>query len=207
MRQDYTAPPAPKCLIQNVFLPNELSYQDAWQQPFLLTIAYAQGLKYWVEKLNLPENPDFHPLVKSVIELRERVKEHIVFTDWDVFQDLEGVNLEAMGHWPQSSLSGLGRVEPPWDNQPGEQNAHLIEAATQTTCPVMSDIKLTGCITPLDRTEEENQYVLVITISIRQLDFGTADDDLGESVTASPRRDVYWNPCMAALFGANEKGL
>ena len=26
--QDYTAPPAPKCLTCNVFLPDELSYQD-----------------------------------------------------------------------------------------------------------------------------------------------------------------------------------
>ena len=68
--QDYTAPPAPKCLIQNVFLPDELSYQDVQQWPFLLTVAYAQGLQYWVEKLNLSENPDFCPLARSVIELR-----------------------------------------------------------------------------------------------------------------------------------------
>ena len=33
--------PAPKCLTQNVFLPDELSYQDVQQQPFLLTVAYA----------------------------------------------------------------------------------------------------------------------------------------------------------------------
>ena len=72
--QDYTAPPAPKCLTWNVFLPNELSYQDVWQQPFLLTIPYAQGLQYWVEKLHPPENPDFHPLARSVIELKEREK-------------------------------------------------------------------------------------------------------------------------------------
>ena len=39
--QDYTTPPAPKCLTQNVFLPDVLSYQDVQQQPFLLTVAYA----------------------------------------------------------------------------------------------------------------------------------------------------------------------
>ena len=33
--QGYTAPPAPRCLTQNVFLPDELSYQDMQQQPFL----------------------------------------------------------------------------------------------------------------------------------------------------------------------------
>ena len=39
--QGYNVPPAPKCLTQNVFLPDELSYQDMQQQPFLLTVAYA----------------------------------------------------------------------------------------------------------------------------------------------------------------------
>ena len=34
--QGYTAPPAPKCLTWNVFLPDELSYQDVQQQPFSL---------------------------------------------------------------------------------------------------------------------------------------------------------------------------
>ena len=34
-RHDYTVPPAPKCLTQNVFLLDELSYQDVQQQPFL----------------------------------------------------------------------------------------------------------------------------------------------------------------------------
>ena len=91
-------------------------------------------------------------------------------------------------------------MEPPLDDQPGEQNAHFMEAATQTASPVMSDVKLTGHIAPLDRMEEENWYVLVITISIRQLDLGTTDDDLGESVTASPGRHAYQNPHMAAVF-------
>ena len=43
--QDYTTSPAPKCLTWNVFLPDELSYQDVQQQPFLLTVAYGQGLQ------------------------------------------------------------------------------------------------------------------------------------------------------------------
>ena len=72
--QDYTTPPAPKCLTQNVFFPDQLSYQDVWWQPFFLTVAYARGLQYWAEELNLPENPDFHPLARSVIKLREMVK-------------------------------------------------------------------------------------------------------------------------------------
>ena len=76
--------PAPKFFTQNMFIPDEISCQDVWQQPFLLTVAYARGLQYWAEKLNLPESPDLHPLAGSVIELREKVKEHIVFTKWDI---------------------------------------------------------------------------------------------------------------------------
>ena len=86
--QGYTALPAPKCLTQSVFLPDELSYQDMGQQPFLLTVAYAQGLQYWAERLNLPVDPDFHPLARSVLELRERVKEHVIFSKQDIIQGL-----------------------------------------------------------------------------------------------------------------------
>ena len=60
---------APKCLTWNMFLLDELSYQDVQQQPFLLTVAYAQGLQYWAEKLNLPEDPDFCHLARSVIRV------------------------------------------------------------------------------------------------------------------------------------------
>ena len=49
--QGYTVPPAPWCLTRYVFLPNNLSYQDVPQQPFLLTVAYAQGLQYWARDL------------------------------------------------------------------------------------------------------------------------------------------------------------
>ena len=98
--QDYTMPPAPKCLTWNAFLPDELSYQDVWQQPFLLTVTHAWGLQYWAEKLNLPESPDFCPLVGSVIELREMVKEHVMFTNWDLFWGLGRVNPGATSQWP-----------------------------------------------------------------------------------------------------------
>ena len=64
----------------------------------------------------------------------------------------------------------------------------------------MSDVERTGHMTPPDRMEEENWYVLVITASIRQLNLGTANDDLRESVTAAPGRDAYQNPCMVAVF-------
>ena len=38
LEQKYTAPPAPKCLNRNAFLPDELAYQDVRQQPILLMV-------------------------------------------------------------------------------------------------------------------------------------------------------------------------
>ena len=53
--QEYTMPPAPKCLSRNTFLLDELSYQDVWQQLTLLMVTYARGLQYWVENLTCQE--------------------------------------------------------------------------------------------------------------------------------------------------------
>ena len=203
--QDYTALPAPKCLTQNMFLPDELCYQDMQQQHFLLTVAYAQGLQYWVEKLNLPENPYFHPLVRGVINLRKRVKEHVGLTKWDVILGLGRVNLGATSQWLQTSSTSFRRMDPPLSPRPTpvgdqlvEQNTSFMEATTQTASPAMSGVELTRPITSPDRTEEENQYVLVITTLIRQLNLETTGVDLGESVTASPGRGALENPCIAA---------
>ena len=71
LEKEYTMPPAPKCLSRNAFLLDELSCQDICQQLTLLTVAYARGLQYWVEKLNPPRSLDLHPLAGSVVELRE----------------------------------------------------------------------------------------------------------------------------------------
>ena len=71
--QEYTVPPAPKCLTRGRFLPNDPLYQDVQWQPLLLTVAYAQVLQYWVEKVRLPIPNDYHPLAMSVVELKQHV--------------------------------------------------------------------------------------------------------------------------------------
>ena len=198
--QEYTAPPAPRCLNWNAFLPNELSYLDVHQQPLLLTITYAQGLQYWVEKLNPPENPDFCLLARSILELRERVEKHVMFTDQDIFQDIDGINLEVMSQWPQTSLPGLGRREPLLEDQLGKQNICFTKAMTQTVSLAATNLELVRCITPPDRREEENGYVLVITTSIEQLNLGTTDGSLIELEAAPPGKDTYQNQCIVAVF-------
>ena len=109
--QGYTATPARRCLIQSVLLPDKLSYQDMQQQPFLLTVAYTQGLQYWVERLNLPADLDFCPLARSVLEQKERVKEHIIFSKQDVLQGLGRIDPGTMSQWPQPTPTDIRSVE------------------------------------------------------------------------------------------------
>ena len=79
LEPEYTAPPTPRSLNRNVFLPDELSYQDVQQQLVLLMIAYARSLQYWAEKQGLLRSPDLCPLAGSVVELQEAVREHVTF--------------------------------------------------------------------------------------------------------------------------------
>ena len=160
------------------------------------------------QRLNLPEDPDFCPLVRSVIELRERVKEHVIFTKQDIIQGLGRVNPKATSQWPQTTPTGFGRVDPPLSpcvamvpstRLQVEQNASFMEVTTQTASPTMSGVELTRPIAPPDRTEE-NWYLPVMTASIRQLNLETTSVDLGETVTALPGRGAFQNPHMAAVL-------
>ena len=170
---------------------------------------------------NLPVDPDFHPLAKSVLELRERVKEHVVFTKQDVIQGLGRIDPGTTSQWPQPTPTDLGRADSPlspcvsisermytmvpstrlqMDDWPIGQDARLIEAATQTASTTMSRVELTSPISPLDQIEEEKWYVLVVTTSIRQLNLETTSVILRDTVTASPGRSAFQNPCMAAVL-------
>ena len=80
--------PSPKCLTQSRFLPNDPSYQDVQWQPLLLTMAYAQVLQYWMEKVRPPILNDYHPLAMSMLELKQHVVGYVTFNKWDVFPNL-----------------------------------------------------------------------------------------------------------------------
>ena len=163
---------------------------------FLLTVAYARGLQYWVEKLNLLESPGFCPLVGSIMELREVVREHIVSTNWELLRDLGRVNLAATYQWPQPSSSR--RVVPP-----SELDNGFTEATTQSVSLAISNAEPIRCITSQDRMEEENWYLLVIMTSIRQLSLGSVGDDLRDLSAAQPGRNTFQNPCMAAVLSGS----
>ena len=146
--QQYTMPPAPKCLSRNTFIPNELSYQDVHQQLTLLMITYAWGLQYCAEKFNPPRSPDLHPLVGSIVELREAVQEHVTFSHWDVVQGLGVIHLGSISQWPQTTLFNHV-LRPPVEGQ------NFAEATTSTT-PSTAEEDMTECIPLPPRIRGEN---------------------------------------------------
>ena len=114
-------PPTPKCLSRSRFLPDNLTYQDVHWQPLLLTLAYAQVLQYWVEKVSPPTLHDYHPLVMSRAELKQQVEGHVTFSMLDIFHNLEGTvpedrskDMEAPqeGAIAQPTTAAIGGVEP-----------------------------------------------------------------------------------------------
>ena len=64
----------------------------------------------------------------------------------------------------------------------------------------MSGVKLTSPTAPLDQTEDEKQYVSVVTASIRQLNLETTSVILRDTVTTLPGRSAFQNPHMAAVL-------
>ena len=66
------------------------------------------GLQYWVEILNPPVDPDFCPLARSVLELKEMVEEHVVFSKKDIIQGLGRIDLGNMSWWPLTTPTNMG---------------------------------------------------------------------------------------------------
>ena len=93
--QDYTVPPAPKCLKRGMFLPSDPSYQDIWLKPQWMTLAYVQALQYWAEEASLPAPGEPHPLVMSVREVRWHIGKYTTFSGHDAFKGLGNALSEA----------------------------------------------------------------------------------------------------------------
>ena len=155
-------------------------------------VAYAMGLQYWAEKLNLPESPDLHPLAGSVVELRETVQEHVTFTNWHVVWGLVVIHLGSTSWWPKTTLFShiLSLLV---------EGQDFMETTTHTTSPI-ADEDIAGCTTPPSGTERENPYLLFVTASVGQLSLGPGSDNPERSTTDSHGGNTFQNPQMAAIF-------
>ena len=62
---------------------------------------------------------------------------------------------------------------------------------------------MTSPIAPPNWTEEEKQYVLVVTSSIRSLNLEMTSVVLRDTVTTSARGVAFQNPCMVAVLSGH----
>ena len=185
----YTVPLAPQSLNRSAFLLERLAYQDVRQQPALLTIAYAQCLQHWVEKHNLPRNPDFCPWVEHVRELWQTVQEYVDISYQDVMQDLEVEKPETS--YPQPKMTIFSQVLAPL---PDKQRA--VEGPP---CPVspQAENEVIWCTSPPPEIKQSDRYMLVVPSSVGQLNLGPCGDNARRSQGSE---NVFQNPQMSAVF-------
>ena len=96
--EDYTAPPAPKCIQRKMFLPDptpHLPCQDYHLKQPQRTLAYAQALQYWAKKANPPSPNEQCHLAMCVHKLRWAMKLSTTFSDCNVFEGLNCRTSEA----------------------------------------------------------------------------------------------------------------
>ena len=135
LNQEYTMPPASKCLTRSRFLPGEPTYEDIQLQLQLLTLAYAQALQYWVEKVNPPTLDNYCPLVISVVELRWQLGEHFAFSKQDVLCGLEDAIPEARSQNTEASPEDAITL-PTTTNIEGVKPQPMTTQGTDNTIPV-----------------------------------------------------------------------
>ena len=66
---------------------------------------------------------------------------------------------------------------------------------------------MTRCTTPPSGTERENQYLLVITASLGQLNLGLSGNNHKRPTTDPPEENTFWNPWMAATFSGSTRAI
>ena len=189
LEPEYTVPPAPRSLNRNAYLPDELSYQDMWQQPALLMIAYARSLQYWVEKQCLLRSQNLHPLAESVVKLWEAVKEHVTFNHRDIVWGLGVTNLESPSHEPHTTIFSCVLLSL-------NEEQEFRRATTYATSPITKR-DMAKCVTSPAGTERENPCLLFITASVAQLNLGPGGNSAGRPTTEG---NAFWNPQMVATF-------
>ena len=185
----YTVPPAPRSLDRNTFLPDDLSFQDMWQKPALLMMAYARSLQNWAEKQSLPRSWNLHPLVESVIKLWEMVKEYVTLNYLDIIQDLGVTNEESPSHDPQATNFSRVLSSPREEQELRRTATHIASLAAErdmaeyTASPV--------------RTERENPCLLLMTASVAWLNLGPGSNTTRRSTAEG---NAFQNLQMVATF-------
>ena len=101
----------------------------------------------------------------------------------------------------------FSRVLLPPGDKPSGLTAGFTEATTQTAPPLVANVDIGRCTTPLFGTERENKYLLVISTSIEQLSLGPSSDNPKRSPNDTRRGNTFQNPCLAAVFYGSTRAV
>ena len=127
MENYHQAPPALLCIHQRDFHPQsdpKIACQDIRESQLEKTVAYAQVLQFWIEKLNPPTQGQPHLLAGSILELREAMECYLSFPDNAVFGSVA---------LPEESLTTQSEETTPKSAQPVSTNSSSEEAAVKVT--------------------------------------------------------------------------
>ena len=132
----HQAPSAPLCICQKSFLllsDCKFACQDIRDLQQEKMVAYAQALKFWAEKANLPTQGPPCLLVGSTVELREEMKCYVPFSDEDVFS---GMALPEEPSITQSKEADPESAQPTLTASPvKEAVAKVTKEPTEEKCP------------------------------------------------------------------------
>ena len=104
------------------------------------------------------------------------------------------------GYKPVAPTTLFSWVLLPLGGEPSGLHTGFTEAITQTPPPLVANVDMDRCTTPLFEMEGENWYLLVITTSIEQLSLGPSGNNPEKSSTNSSTRNMFQNPWMAAVL-------
>ena len=124
----YLAPLAPHCLCWKdfLFLPDlRFPSWDLWEEQWKKTMAYAQALKCWAKRANLPTPGQPCLLVGSVLELCKTMEQYVSFSN-DII--LDSVALPEGLFRSQTSI--------PRDTQPTSTDVPSEEVAKEEVAPI-----------------------------------------------------------------------
>ena len=137
-RATLQAPPAPPCLCWQTFMPpadSIFASQDIREVPREKVVGYARALQYWAEQNDPPTGGEPHLLAKSVLELREKVKWYLTFTDEEVFRGIAVPEAEEEKSSTTSSPTNVPKTPPVPEPQPKEGTQSLWDGIKYYTHP------------------------------------------------------------------------
>ena len=110
----------------------------------------------------------------------------------------------ACRHSTREECQGLS-TEPEVEVPKNLPTGHL-EVVTQIVPTTKLVVKLISPLIPSDQAEEERQYILVVTASVRRLNLEATGAILGDMVTALAGGVAFKNPQMVAVLPGPTRG-